>query len=319
MKLLVTGASGFVGSAVCRAIMSSNHECVASARNIQASVVRADQVVATGDMTATTQWQEALSDVDVVIHCAARVHVMHDRSGDPLAEFRAVNVDGTLNLARQAAAAGVKRLIYISSIKVNGEFTQTGNPFQADDAPAPSDAYGISKMEAEQGLKRIAQEAGLEMVIIRPPLVYGRGVKGNFASMMTLVDRSLPLPLGAIHNKRTLIGVDNLVDLIMTCLDHPNAANQVFLAGDDEDISTTQLLKRLAAAMGRPSRLIPVPATLLKLCATLLGKADMAQRLLGSLQLDTRKTRELLGWSPPISLDEGLRRCVDGIWGAGAT
>jgi nucleoside-diphosphate-sugar epimerase len=234
---------------------------------------------------------------------------MKDEVADPLAEYRRVNVDGTLNLARQAAAAGVKRFIFISSINVNGEQTSPFKPFTADDLVSPNDVTGISKWEAEQGLQQLAAETGMELVIIRPPLVYGPGVKGNFASMIKLVAKGLPLPLGAIHNQRSLVAVDNLVDLIITCIDHPAAANQVFLAGDGQDMSTTELLRGVARAMGKPSRLIPVPASLLMLGATVLGKKAMAQRLLGSLQVDISKARNLLGWEPPVSVDEGLKRC----------
>jgi len=236
---------------------------------------------------------------------------MNDAVPDPLAEYRKVNVEGTLNLARQAAKAGVSRFVYISSIKVNGEQTASGKPFTPDDEPAPEDSYGVSKLEAETGLHEIASETGMEVVIIRPPLVYGPGVKGNFASMIKLVDKGLPLPLGAIHNKRSLVALDNLVDLITTCIDHPAAANQVFLAGDGQDVSTTELLRGVGRAMGKPARLIPVPAGMLMFGAGLLGKKAVGQRLLGSLQVDISKARNLLGWEPPLSVEEGLRRCFD--------
>ncbi len=238
---------------------------------------------------------------------------MTDEMADPLAEYRRVNVDGTLNLARQTAAAGVKRFVFISSIKVNGEATARGKAFQADGVPAPEDAYGQSKLEAEQGLVKLAAETGIEVVIIRPPLVYGPGVKGNFASMIKLVEKGLPLPLGAINNKRSLVGIDNLVDLVIRCIDHPAAANQVFLAGDGEDLSTTELLRAVGKAMGKPARLIPVPVGLLQFGATLLGKKAMAQRLLGSLQVDISKTCELLDWQPPYTVEEGLRRCFEPV------
>jgi nucleoside-diphosphate-sugar epimerase len=250
-----------------------------------------------------------LASQGVVIHTAARAHIMKDEVPDPLAEYRKVNVDGTLNLARQAAEAGVRRFVFISSIKVNGEQTPVNQPFTAEDASAPEDAYGVSKMEAEQGLQALAAETGMEVVIIRPPLVYGPGVKGNFASMIKLVEKGLPLPLGAIHNKRSLVALDNLVGLIITCIDHPAAANQAFLAGDGEDRSTTELLQGVARAMGKPSRLVPVPAGLLMFGATVLGKKAMAQRLLGSLQVDISKARNLLGWQPPLSVEEGLKHC----------
>lgn len=219
-------------------------------------------------------------------------------------------MEGTHNLARQAVEAGVRRFVYLSSIKVNGEQTQKGAPFSEEDTPAPEDPYGISKMEAEQGLQRLAAETGLEVVIIRPPLVYGPGVKGNFASMVKLVDKGLPLPLGAVDNKRSLIALDNLVDLIIVCIEHPAAANQVFMAGDGEDLSTTELLRGIACALGKPSRLVSVPEGVLMFGASLFGKKAVARRLLGSLQVDISKARDLLGWQPPVSVEEGLTRTV---------
>ena len=305
---LLTGATGFVGQAILsRLLASRSHEVTAALR----SVTGFDRCVAhgIGDLTGSTNWSTSLTNQQVVIHAAARAHIMKDEVADPLAEYRRVNVEGTLNLARQAAAAGVRRFIFISSVKVNGEQSPPGRPFTAEDIPSPADPYGVSKWEAEQGLQRLAAETGMELVIIRPPLVYGPGVKGNFASMIKLVEKGLPLPLGAIHNKRSLVAVDNLVDLIITCIDHPVAANQVFLAGDGQDLSTTELLRGVARAMGRPARLIPVPASLLMLGATILGKKAVAQRLLGSLQVDIAKARNLLGWEPPVSVDEGLKRC----------
>jgi nucleoside-diphosphate-sugar epimerase len=235
---------------------------------------------------------------------------MDDRASEPLSEFRKVNVDGTLNLARQAVAVGVKRFIFISSIKVNGEGTKLGVPYAADDVPKPMDPYGISKMEAEQGLQQLAKETGLEVVIIRPVLVYGPGVKANFQTMMKWLSKGVPLPLGAVHNKRSLVALDNLVDLIVTCLDHPAAANQTFMVSDGEDLSTAELLSRISGALGRPARLLPVPVWLLELGAAIVGRRDVARRLCGSLQVDISKTRELLGWAPPIPVDEALAKTV---------
>jgi len=260
-------------------------------------------------LSGDESYSDCLQNIDVVVHAAARAHIMKDEVADPLAEYRRVNVDGTLHLARQAAAGGIERFIFISSVKVNGEQTFPGQPFTADDTPSPEDAYGISKWEAEQGLQKIAKESGMEVVVIRPPLVYGPQVKGNFASMIKLVKKGLPLPLGSIHNQRSLVALDNLVDLIITCIHHPAAANQVFLAGDGQDLSTTELLRGVAKAAGKPSRLIPIPSSLLMFAATLLGKKAVAQRLLGSLQVDISKARDLLGWEPPFSVEEGLRRC----------
>jgi nucleoside-diphosphate-sugar epimerase len=251
-----------------------------------------------------------LGKADVLVHLAARVHVMRDTAVDALAAFRAVNVQGTLNLARQASASGVKRFVFISSVKVNGEATHKGRPFTAEDLAAPQDAYGISKMEAEQGLRQIAAETGLEVVIIRPTLVYGPGVKANFAALMRAVQRGYPLPLGAVHNQRSLVALDNLVDFIITCITHPQAANQTFLVSDGQDLSTTELVRGMAQAAGVPARLLPVSVWALHAGASLLGKGDVVQRLCGNLQVDISKARSLLGWVPPVSLEEGLRRAM---------
>jgi nucleoside-diphosphate-sugar epimerase len=267
-----------------------------------------------GSLSAETDWTVALGKVEQVVHLAARVHVMNDKSSDPLAEFRRVNVEGTAAIARQAAVAGVKRIVFLSSVKVNGEFTEAGHPFTADDAPAPEDSYGVSKYEAEQLLRQIAAETGMEVVIIRPPLVYGPGVKANFESMMRWLARGVPLPLAAVtNNRRSLVALDSLVDLIVTCLNHPAAANQTFLVSDGEDLSTAQLLKRMGAAIGQPARLFYLPPTLLRLGASVLNRPGIYQRLCGSLQLDIAKTRQLLGWTPPVSVDEGLRRAAEGF------
>jgi nucleoside-diphosphate-sugar epimerase len=258
------------------------------------------------DLGPDTSWTHALSGIDAVVHTAARAHVMRDTAPDPLAEFRRVNVSGTLALARQAAAAGVKRFVFISSVKVNGEGTEPGRPYRASDRPAPVDPYGVSKHEAEQGLLQLAHETGMSVSIIRPVLVYGPGVKGNFLTLMRWLHKGIPLPLGAIQNRRSFVALDNLVDLIVTCLDHPAASGRIFLVSDGEDLSTTTLLQRVAAALGRTARLVPVPAMALFAVARLLGKADIAQRLCGSLQVDISSTRGLLGWAPPVGVDQAL-------------
>lgn len=313
MNVLVTGANGFVGSALCARLRRDGVFVRGAVRALSSPPDCAETVVI-GSLSSETDWTAALRNVDQIVHLAARVHVMNDKCSDPLAEFRRVNVEGTVALARQAAVAGVRRFVFLSSVKVNGEFTKPGHPFTADDVPSPEDPYGVSKHEAEQLLRQIAAEAGMEVVIIRPPLVYGPGVKANFESMMRWLARGVPLPLAAVtENRRSLVALDNLVDLIVTCLRHPAAANQTFLVSDGEDLSTARLLKRMGAAIGQPVRLFYMPQALLKLGATLLNKPGIYQRLCGSLQLDIAKTRHLLDWSPPVTVDEGLRRAAEGF------
>ncbi len=312
MNVLVTGASGFVGLAVVnRLAIHSKFIPRAAVRHINHRLPAQVEVTQVGNLASATDWNAALQDIAVVVHSAGRAHVMQDTARNSLIEFRRVNVEGTLHLARQAAKTGVRRFVFLSSIKVNGEGTLSGKPYRAEDKAAPIDPYGISKMEAELGLQRLARETGLEMVIIRPPLVYGPGVRANFLSMMHWLDKGIPLPLGAIHNKRSLVALDNLVDLVVTCMNHPAAANQIFLAGDGEDLSTTELLQRMGKALGRSSRLIPIPAKFLEIGATLLGKKAVAQKLCRSLQVDISKTRKVLDWTPPLGVDEGLQKTAE--------
>lgn len=306
-NILLTGASGFVGGAVLNCLTAVGYDVTAALRNGQISLPSNVRRIVIPGLDAGTPWSEAFAGCDVVIHAAARVHVMNEQTLDPLAEFRKINVDGTLSLARQAADAGVKRFIFISSIKVNGEGTVFGKPYTAFDTPAPQDPYGVSKMEAEHALRDMAKATGMEVVIIRPVLVYGPGVKANFLSMMSWLNKGVPLPLGAIHNKRSLVSLDNLVDLVVTCIDHPAAANETFLVSDGEDLSTTEMLRRMGQALGKNARLLPVPAGLLEAGAAMLGKRAVAQRLCGSLQVDIRHTRETLNWNPPVSVDDGFR------------
>lgn len=303
--IFVTGGTGFVGRRLVRRLRDDGKEVTVAARKGSASPT--PPFFQFDGLSADQDWAEGVVGHDTVIHSAARVHVMDEESADPFAEFRKINVDGTLNLARQAATASVKRFIFISSIKVNGEGTALSRPYTAFDTPAPQDPYGVSKMEAEQGLKDISLETGMDVVIIRPVLVYGPGVKANFRSMMNWLSKGVPLPLGAIHNKRSLVSIDNLVDLIVTCVDHPAAANQTFLVSDDEDLSTTEMLRRMAEALGKKPRLLPVPASLLEGTAAMLGKRAIAQRLCGSLQVDISHTRDTLSWTPPVSVDDGFR------------
>lgn len=309
MNVLVTGATGFVGRALCARLTASGVEVVQAVRCKHGL----PHEVVVGNLNASTNWRPGLNGCDAVIHLAARVHVMKEAAQD-LPLYRDTNTAATFNLARQAADAGVRRFVFISSIKVNGEFTHEGHPFTADDVPAPQDPYGVSKHEAEQALRQIAADTGMEVVIIRPPLVYGPGVKANFESMMRWLARGVPLPLAAVtQNRRSLVALDNLVDLIMTCLSHPAAANQTFLVSDGEDLSTASLLRRMGAALGRPTRLFYVPTSILKLGARVVNKPGIYKRLCGSLQLDITKTRRLLGWTPPVSVDEGLRRTAEGF------
>ena len=310
--ILITGATGFVGKALLQRLLADDES-----QRLVVAVRRGGQrwpepvlPIVTGDLTPSTDCSIALEGVAVVVHSAARVHVMHDTEADPLTAFRAVNVDGTLNLARQAAAAGVKRFVFVSSVKVNGESTPLGRPFTESDAHNPQDAYGQSKHEAEKGLRQLSADTGMEVVIIRPPLVYGPGVKANFAALMRAVQRGWPLQLGAVHNQRSLVGLDNLVDFIVTCIAHPQAANQTFLVSDGQDLSTTELVRGMAQAAGVPARLLPVPVWALQAGASLLGKGDVVQRLCGNLQVDISKARNLLGWVPPVSVEEGLRRAM---------
>lgn len=306
MKILLTGASGFLGSRLIKNL-HTKQDVILTAAVRRMAQISASRILEVQSLDANTDWSTAVANQQVVIHVAARAHVMKDEIYDPLAEYRRVNVEGTVNLARQASEAGVQRFIFISSIAVNGSIST--KPFTEYDVPNPTELYAQSKWEAEKGLWEIQHETGIELVIIRPPLVYGPNAPGNFGSLMRWIDKGVPLPLGGIRNQRTLVGLDNLVDLIITCIDHPAAANQVFLAGDGQDLSTTELLREVAKAAGKPSRLISIPSSLLMLTATLFGKKSVAERLLGSLQVDISKASDLLSWQPPFSTEEGLRRC----------
>jgi nucleoside-diphosphate-sugar epimerase len=321
MIVLVTGGTGFVGSQLLWQLSQDTAlRLRASVRTTAENLPDQVSVCQVGDIDAETAWQEALVDCKTVIHTAARSHIMDDAALDPLTEFRRVNVEGSLNLARQAIFAGVKRFVFLSSIKVNGEMTRPGLPFTPNDVHVSDDPYGLSKYEAEQGLLALAQETGMEVVIIRPPLVYGPGVKANFSSMMKWINRSIPLPFGAIHNQRSLVALDNLVSFISLCADReksPKAANQVFLISDGEDVSTTQLLRKVGqtlnhhSPLGIKAWLVPIPVFIMTFVAKLLGKGAVANRLFGSLQVDSSKVRDLLGWKPVITMDEQLKKTVD--------
>jgi nucleoside-diphosphate-sugar epimerase len=283
----------------------------AASRRSPTQLASGVRIVEGSDLSADFDWAPIVAGCASVVHTAARVHVMNESASDPLAEFRRVNVGGTLALARHAEKAGVRRFVFVSSIKVNGEETLPGHPYTSHDAPAPQDPYGVSKLEAEAALQDLAATTSMEVVCIRPVLVYGPGVKANFLAMMRAVARGLPLPFGAVDNKRSLVGLDNLVDLLAVCLGHPAAANKTFLASDDEDLSTTELLDRTGAALGRPARLVAVPAWVLEVGSAMVGKRQVVRRLLGSLQVDIGDTRRTLGWTPPFAVDHQLQSTAD--------
>lgn len=306
-SILVTGATGFVGTALCNTLEDRGFNVRRAGR--RDAFPDDTDYYRISDFTQASAWTPALQNVDVVVHLAARTHVFDDQSADPLEAYRSVNVLGTTALARQAAASGARRLILLSSIKVMGESTVEA-PYSESDAPAPEDAYGISKWEAETALQQISQDTGLETVILRPPLVYGPGVKGNFLRLMNAIERGVPLPFGSVHNQRSLIYVGNLVDAIIACLDAPVAAGKTYLVCDSADLSTPALIRKLAGALCKSPRLIPCPVRLLNLGATMLGKRDVATRLTGSLRVDSSLIRRELGWHPSVSPDQGLNLTV---------
>lgn len=312
MRILITGANGFVGRSTCSALLAAGHEVVAQQR-LPALTAGATHPALTflqapldERMERNAALMAQLHTCDVIVHTAARVHMLRDTATDPLAAFRAVNTHMTLQLARLAVAAGVKRFVFVSTVKVNGEWTADGQAFGPDDPPAPRDPYAVSKFEAEEGLLALAHETGLEVVIVRPPLVYGPGVKANFERLMSAVWSGLPLPLGSVHNRRSLVGVENLASCLERCATHPAAINQRFLVSDGQDVSTPELLRAMGRALGRPARLLPVPQPWLETGLRLLGRGELAQRLCASLAVDIRQLRERLDWSPPHSLATGL-------------
>lgn len=309
--MLVTGANGFVGRPLCAVLKQKGYAVRAAIRNAARNSIADCENVTVSTFDAETDWMQALHGVDTVIHLAARVHVMRDDAINPLDEFRRVNLGGTEHLARSAATKGVKRLVYVSSIKVNGEATNGRAKFAESDPAAPQDPYGVSKCEAELALQRIAAKTALEIVIVRPPLVYGAGVKGNFAQMLKVLARGIPLPLATVHNLRSLVYVGNLVDALVVCATHPAAAGQIYLVSDGEDVSTPDLLRQLGAAMGCTARLFPCPPFLLKFSAGLIGMTNQVERLLGSLQVDSGKIRRELNWTPPYTLQQGLQEAAE--------
>ena len=305
VNIIVTGLSGFLGSS----IKKNYHGDIYGIGRHQPTDFQG--VFFKKNLGESTCYTECFEGIGVVIHCAARAHIMNDEVVDPLAEYRRVNVSGSLNLAQQAADAGVKRFIYISSIKVNGESTSGSVPFTEKDTAEPLDPYGVSKYEAEEGLKKIAADTGMEVVIIRPPLVYGAGVKANFLNLLKLSNTGLPLPFGLVNNKRSMVYVENLVDFIVKCIDHPAAVNQTFLVSDNHDLSLSALLNLIRTSMNKPARLIPVPEFLFKLAGLIFRKQDVVDRLVGDLQVDSSKARSLLDWKPPYSVEQGIQSTVD--------
>lgn len=313
MTILLTGSSGFVGRAILKYAQESGFNIRPVFRTMSDVSVHTNAVFVQ-DLNARTDWALALKDVKVVIHVASIPFKQRKETLDMLNNYRKINVDGTLNLARQAAEVGVRRFIFISSIKVNGENTRVGYPFTADGEIDPQGAYALSKSEAELQLKQVANETGMELTIIRPPMIYGPGVKGNMFLLVRCIRKGLPLPLASVtKNRRSLVSIDNLVDLIVVCINHPKAANQTFLISDGEDLSTSVLLKKIGNALGKPAHLFFFPTVLLSLIATLIGLGKNSERLLGSLQVDIKSTCEILNWSPSLSMDEALRRSFGGF------
>lgn len=315
-NVVVTGANGFVGHALMQRLAESGrlspHGLVRDPGAGTSGCVRGP------NLDPASDWRPHLAGADAVVHAAARVHVMDRETGEALALYRRVNRDGTLALARQAAEAGVRRFVFLSTVKVMGERTEPGRPLSPQDDPAPHGAYAVSKLEAEEGLRSLANETGMEVVVIRPPLVHGPGVKGNLRAMMNWLAHGRPLPLGAVDNRRSLVGLDNLTSLIVTCIDHPRAAGRVWLVSDDEDVSTPRLLAMTGEALGRRARLVSVSPLLLRTAARLAGRQAAAGRLLDSLQLDISQTCETLGWKPPVSLAAGLEAMAEAYRGNGA-
>jgi nucleoside-diphosphate-sugar epimerase len=312
MNILLTGATGFVGQAIAANLSAKKRFKVCGA--VRQDSVKSPQglrLITVGEIDDSTEWNAALAGNEIIIHTAARAHIMKDSVADPLAEYRRVNVGGSLNLARQAIEAGVKRFIFISSIKVNGEGTLPGKPYTADDQPQPVDPYGISKAEAEQELRSLIETSAMDLVIIRPPLVYGPGVKANFLSMMRWLWRGVPLPFALTRNKRSFVALGNLVDLITTCIESPVASNKTFLVSDGDDLSTSELLRAMGQALSKPARLFPVPVALMSVAARITGRPAIAQRLFESLQVDISATRQTLNWSPPLSVIEAMKETAD--------
>ena len=311
-KILITGGNGFIGKALNKKLIQNNYFVKISSRKKEFNSKNLFTTYRTGEIDGKTKWDKILDNIDCVVHCAAITSNMNKDEGETTESFRKVNIEGTINLARQSASMGVKRFIFLSSIKVNGEKTFNNSSFKYYDIPNPSDNYSNSKWIAEQELIKISNSTNLELIIIRSPLVYGPGAKGNFKRLINVIKTNMPLPLAMVQNQRSMIGIENLIDLLIQCIDHPKASGKIFLASDGEDLSTSELIKLIASSMGRKANLFPFPISILKFLGSVLGKREEINRLVGSLRIDNSYTKEILNWTPPVSVEEGIRRMVQG-------
>ena len=309
-NILITGSTGFVGQKLCKKLISDNYSIREAVRSNSEKQLGIKEIFNVGEIDKSTNWSASLQDIDCVIHCAARAHVMNENKLDTLATYRKVNVDGTRNLAEQCAKAGVKRLIFLSSIKVNGEKTKVSFSFRHDDNPKPEDAYGISKWEAELALQQVSKKYGIEIVIIRAPLVYGPNVKGNFLKLIDLAAHRIPLPISRVNNLRSFVSVENLIDLISCCIKHPAAAGKIFLVSDNKDMSTPELIKKIGKAMGKSQHFIPLPVFILRFLGAMIGKSPEIERLVSNLQVDCNNTFEVLGWRPPVNPEDTILKTI---------
>jgi nucleoside-diphosphate-sugar epimerase len=309
-RILITGSNGFVGQNLCKKLISKKYLIRKIIRSSLKKKEEHSEVCNVGEINKDTNWSIALKNIDCVIHCAARVHSINEDKADSLDLYRKINVDGTRNLAEQSVKAGVKRIIFLSSIKVNGEETKFSSPFKYDDVPKPESSYAISKWEAEQALEAISKKYGIEIVIIRPPLIYGPNVKGNFLRLINLANHQIPFPISKVNNLRSFVSLNNLVDLICCCINHPSAPGKVFLVSDGMDISTLELIKKIGYALGKPQRLIPIPLFILRFLGKIIGKSSEVERLLGDCQVDCKNTCEVLNWKPYMKIDDGILESV---------
>ena len=322
-KILITGASGFIGQSLMKSLLNLSRSVRGTVRSRNSFFLDIKtEYVSTGDINLKTNWKESLVNIDCIVHCAGKAHIIKSKRKNLSKIYQSVNVDGTKQLAEQALKAKVRRLIFLSTIKVNGEYTDNDsvikflnrkkNVFSHKDLASPEDDYAISKFNAEKALWEISLKKGLEVVVVRLPLVYGNNVKGNLARLIKIVRSGIPLPLSMIENQRSMIGIDNLTDLLIRCIDDPEASGKTFLASDGEDLSTPELIKLIASSMGKSANLFPLPISILKLIGSIFGKREEINRLVGSLRIDNTYTKEILKWNPPISVEEGIRRMVQG-------